>query len=83
MGMRDDGRLPLPRVQPPADLGAPFDPAARAAPAPFIATAVFRRTGHKYRDRAYRYVLADAGRVAATSVAVTRRPFRSNVRRTV
>jgi len=24
-------------------------------------TAVFRRTGHKYRDRAYRYVTADAG----------------------
>jgi len=24
-------------------------------------TSVFRRTGHKYRDRAYRYALADAG----------------------
>jgi len=26
-----------------------------------IATAVFRRSGHKYRDRTYRYVLADLG----------------------
>jgi SagB-type dehydrogenase family enzyme len=33
-------------------------PGARAA---IIATAVFRRSGHKYRDRSYRYVLADLG----------------------
>lgn len=26
-----------------------------------VATAVFRRSGHKYRDRTYRYVLADLG----------------------
>jgi SagB-type dehydrogenase family enzyme len=39
-----------------------------------VATAVFRRTGHKFRDRCYRYVLADLGhalenlRVAATAL---------------
>jgi SagB-type dehydrogenase family enzyme len=33
-------------------------PGARAA---IIATAVFRRSGHKYRDRSYRSVLADLG----------------------
>ena len=39
-----------------------------------VATAVFRRSGHKYRDRTYRYVLADLGhaienlRVAARAV---------------
>jgi SagB-type dehydrogenase family enzyme len=39
-----------------------------------VATAVFRRTGHKYRDRCYRYVLADLGhalenlRVASASL---------------
>lgn len=39
-----------------------------------VATAVFRRTGHKYRDRCYRYVLADLGhalenlRVAAAAL---------------
>ena len=26
-----------------------------------VATAIFRRSGHKYRDRTYRYVLADLG----------------------
>lgn len=31
------------------------------AHATIIATAVFRRSGHKYRDRTYRYVLADLG----------------------
>ncbi|MBL8350162.1 MAG: SagB family peptide dehydrogenase [Burkholderiaceae bacterium] len=48
---------------------APDDPAFdtpagdawRDAPALVVATAVFRRTGHKYRDRAYRYLLADLG----------------------
>ena len=46
-------------------------------PAAFVvATAVFRRTGYKYRDRTYRYVLADLGhalenlRVAATSIGI-------------
>jgi SagB-type dehydrogenase family enzyme len=38
----------------PADL--PADAAAV-----IVATAVFRRSGHKYRDRSYRYVLADLG----------------------
>lgn len=47
----------------PADvaLGAPFEPALHDAAAVIVATAVFRRTGHKYRDRSYRYVLADLG----------------------
>ena len=31
------------------------------AAAVIVATAVFRRSGHKYRDRSYRYVLADLG----------------------
>lgn len=41
-----------------------------------IATAVFRRSGHKYGDRAYRYVLADLGhllenlRAAAAALGV-------------
>jgi len=38
---------------------------AGAAPADtlavVVATAIFRRSGHKYRDRTYRYVLADLG----------------------
>ncbi len=47
----------------PADvaLGAPGNTVVRDAAASVIATAVFRRTGHKYRDRTYRYVLADLG----------------------
>ena len=44
-----------------AELGAPFEPALHDAAAVIVATAVFRRTGHKYRDRSYRYVLADLG----------------------
>jgi SagB-type dehydrogenase family enzyme len=31
------------------------------AAAHIVATAIFRRSGHKYRDRTYRYVLADLG----------------------
>jgi SagB-type dehydrogenase family enzyme len=41
--------------------GAVFDDDARAAPVLVVATAVFRRTGRKYGDRTYRYVLADLG----------------------
>ena len=44
-----------------AELGAPSAPALHGAAALIVATAVFRRTGHKYRDRSYRYVLADLG----------------------
>lgn len=47
------------------------------APAAWVvATAVFRRTGQKYRDRTYRYVLADLGhalenlRVAAAALGI-------------
>ena len=46
------------------------------APAFVIATAIFQRSGHKYRDRTYRYVLADLGhalenlRVAAGALVV-------------
>lgn len=39
----------------------PVQALERDAPALVIATAVFRRSGHKYRDRTYRYVLADLG----------------------
>lgn len=46
---------------PAAALGAALEPALGAAGAVIVATAVFRRTGHKYRDRSYRYVLADLG----------------------
>ena len=42
----------------PAVSGAP---AADDADAVVVATSIFRRTGYKYRDRAYRYVAADAG----------------------
>jgi SagB-type dehydrogenase family enzyme len=41
-----------------AALGAPQ---ADGADAVVVLTAVFRRTGYKYRDRAYRYAVADAG----------------------
>jgi SagB-type dehydrogenase family enzyme len=44
-----------------AALGAQDDTALRGAAATIVATAVFRRSGHKYRDRTYRYVLADLG----------------------
>jgi len=37
------------------------DEAAHDAPAVIVATAIFQRSGHKYRDRTYRYVLADLG----------------------
>lgn len=43
------------------DLGAPEDPAVAAASAVVVVSAVFRRSGIKYRDRAYRYVAADVG----------------------
>jgi SagB-type dehydrogenase family enzyme len=42
----------------PAVSGAP---SADDADAVVVATSVFRRTGYKYRDRAYRYVSADTG----------------------
>ncbi len=42
-------------------LGARGAAALRDAHAVVITTAVFRRSGHKYRDRTYRYVLADLG----------------------
>jgi len=36
-------------------------PGAAEAPLRVVASAVFRRSGHKYGDRAYRYILADLG----------------------
>ena len=60
-------------------LGAIGDESLRDAPALVAATAIFRRTGHKYRDRTYRYVLADLGhalenlRVAAGAIGVPAR----------
>ncbi len=56
--------------------GAIADDALRDAPALVVATAVFRRTGRKYGDRSYRYVLADLGhalenlRIAAGGLGV-------------
>ena len=41
--------------------GTPQESALHSAGVTLVATAVFRRTGHKYRDRCYRYVLADLG----------------------
>lgn len=70
--------LELLQPGPPTDLalGAPAEPLLRDAIAAVFATAVFGRTGHKYRDRTYRYVLADLGhalenlRVAALAVGL-------------
>ena len=51
----------------------------RDLPALVIATAIFQRSGHKYRDRTYRYVLADLGhalenlRVAAGALGLPAR----------
>lgn len=42
-------------------VGEAVAPAFGDAPVGIVATAIFRRTGHKYRDRTYRYVLADLG----------------------
>jgi SagB-type dehydrogenase family enzyme len=42
----------------PANIGAPD---ADHADAVIVVGSIFRRTGYKYRDRAYRYALADAG----------------------
>ena len=62
-----------------AALGAPGEPALRDAAAVIAVTAVFRRTGHKYRDRTYRYVWADLGhalenlRVSAAAAGVQAR----------
>ncbi len=64
---------------PPDDavLGALGEMALRDVPAMVLATAMFRRTGHKYRDRTYRYVLADLGHalenLRAASVALALR----------
>lgn len=44
-----------------AALGAPGEAALSDAVAVVVVTAIFGRTGHKYRDRTYRYVLADLG----------------------
>jgi SagB-type dehydrogenase family enzyme len=47
-----------------------------------VASAVFRRSGHKYRDRTYRYVLGDLGhllenlRVAALALGIAAQPWR-------
>jgi SagB-type dehydrogenase family enzyme len=59
--------------------GALEDGAAGAAPVLLVATAIFERSGHKYRDRTYRYVLADLGhalenlRVAAGALGLPAR----------
>jgi SagB-type dehydrogenase family enzyme len=57
-------------------LGLRADDVPGDVPALVVATAVFARTAHKYRDRTYRYVLVDLGhalenlRVAAEQVGV-------------
>ncbi len=62
-----------------AAAGAVADDALRDAPALVVATAIFRRTGRKYGDRSYRYVLADLGhalenlRVTAGALGVSTR----------
>jgi len=59
-----------------AALGLDSDAVGGHTLAVVVATAVFRRSGHKYRDRSYRYVLADLGhalqnlRVAARALGV-------------
>ena len=59
--------------------GALEDGAAGDAPVLLVATAIFERSGHKYRDRTYRYVLADLGhalenlRVAAAELGLPAR----------
>jgi len=49
------------RVPDDAALGAAEGSTPEGAAAVVLASAVFRRTGHKYGDRAYRYLLADLG----------------------
>ncbi len=50
--------------------------------AELVATAIFRRSGHKYRDRTYRYVLGDLGhllentRASAAALGLQWRPLR-------
>jgi hypothetical protein len=46
------------------------------APVLLVATAIFQRSGHKYRDRTYRYVLADLGHALENLAS---RPRRSAV----
>jgi len=60
-------------------LGVPGGAGLNGAPVAIVATALFGRTGHKYRDRTYRYVWADLGhalenlRVAAGEVGARAR----------
>jgi SagB-type dehydrogenase family enzyme len=61
--------------------GSGADTPAAAPDAELVASAVFRRSGHKYRDRTYRYVLADLGhllenlRAAAAALGIEARPW--------
>jgi SagB-type dehydrogenase family enzyme len=55
------------------------DTALPDAPVCVVATAVFRRTGYKYGDRCYRYVLADLGH-ALENLRVTARSLGLQVR---
>ncbi|GGC16191.1 SagB/ThcOx family dehydrogenase [Pseudoduganella buxea] len=43
------------------DAIGPLPPGAEDADATIVLTSVFRRTGYKYKNRAYRYATADAG----------------------
>lgn len=66
-------RLPAQRSQ---TLGLASAESFQGVPVSVVFTSMFRRTGHKYRDRAYRYAVADAGhalenlRVAASEAGL-------------
>lgn len=63
-------------------LGLSSAAALAEVPIAVVLTSVFRRTGHKYRDRAYRYAVADAGhalenlRLAASEAGLFATPVR-------
>jgi SagB-type dehydrogenase family enzyme len=73
----DGQRHRLQRVAPASSVAAADWALAPAGGLCVIATALWRRSGHKYRDRSYRYVLADLGhglenlRVAAEAGGAT------------
>ncbi|NUZ05825.1 SagB family peptide dehydrogenase [Piscinibacter koreensis] len=71
----------LPTASRNASTAAAASPPAGTPRLRVVATAMFRRTGHKYRDRTYRYVLADLGHalenlvVAAGALGLVARPL--------
>lgn len=63
-----------------AEHAPPVDRSMPSAHAAIVVTSIFRRTGFKYRDRAYRYAAADTGhlienvRIGAAEVGLDARP---------